>query len=155
MGEKNWIVTPQELLLPKKKKKKKKKEGKEKTQVGMGAISLPSVSLMLLLWWWCEVTSTEGSTAGICSQVAVDGSTPPPRQNTYQPAEPIKGFYQWENNNGYCGEVILSFVTNNKSNYCLFPSLSLSFCVCFLCSLLSLFFSLQFNRCRSCNQGWR
>jgi hypothetical protein len=40
-----------------------------------------------------------------CSQTLVDGTTPPPTTSYIDPRTPVHPFYQWENNDGYCGEV--------------------------------------------------
>jgi hypothetical protein len=42
-----------------------------------------------------------------CTQNRVDGSNPPATTYYIYPAQPVVPFYQWENNNGYCGEVSL------------------------------------------------
>ncbi len=40
-----------------------------------------------------------------CGQTLVDGSTAPLTWFYIYPRQPVKPFYQWENNDGYCGEV--------------------------------------------------
>ena len=40
-----------------------------------------------------------------CGQQLVDGTTPPPTTFYIYPRRPLQPFYQWENNDGYCGEV--------------------------------------------------
>jgi len=40
-----------------------------------------------------------------CGQQLVDGTTPPVTAYYIYPRQPLKPFYQWENNDGYCGEV--------------------------------------------------
>jgi len=40
-----------------------------------------------------------------CSQTKIDGTTPPDTLYFIYPRVPVKPFYQWENNDGYCGEV--------------------------------------------------
>jgi hypothetical protein len=42
-----------------------------------------------------------------CNQTLVDGTSPPATAAFILPASPVTPFYQWENNNGYCGEVSL------------------------------------------------
>lgn len=42
-----------------------------------------------------------------CGQSLVDGTTPPPSKAFIYPRAPVRPFYQWESNNGYCGEVSL------------------------------------------------
>jgi hypothetical protein len=40
-----------------------------------------------------------------CTQNPLDGTTPPKRQFMLYPAQTVVPFYQWQSNNGYCGEV--------------------------------------------------
>ena len=40
-----------------------------------------------------------------CGQALVDGTTPPVTSFFITPRQAVQPFYQWENNNGYCGEV--------------------------------------------------
>ena len=40
-----------------------------------------------------------------CGQQLVDGRTPPSTSFYIYPRQPVQPFYQWENNDGYCGEV--------------------------------------------------
>jgi hypothetical protein len=40
-----------------------------------------------------------------CGQQLVDGTTPPVTTSYIYPRQPVRPFYQWENNDGYCGEV--------------------------------------------------
>jgi hypothetical protein len=40
-----------------------------------------------------------------CSQKLVDGTTPPATSSYIYPRQTLQPFYQWENNDGYCGEV--------------------------------------------------
>jgi hypothetical protein len=40
-----------------------------------------------------------------CGQHLVDGTAPPSTSFYIYPRQPLKPFYQWENNDGYCGEV--------------------------------------------------
>jgi hypothetical protein len=40
-----------------------------------------------------------------CGQKLVDGTTPPATTSYIYPSQPLHPFYQWENNDGYCGEV--------------------------------------------------
>jgi hypothetical protein len=42
-----------------------------------------------------------------CGQILVDGTTPPQTRFTVSPRGAVTPFYQWESNNGYCGEVSL------------------------------------------------
>ena len=40
-----------------------------------------------------------------CGQSLVDGTTPPATASYIYPRQSVTPFYQWENNDGYCGEV--------------------------------------------------
>jgi hypothetical protein len=40
-----------------------------------------------------------------CGQILVDGTTPPATTSYIYPRMAVSPFYQWENNDGYCGEV--------------------------------------------------
>jgi hypothetical protein len=40
-----------------------------------------------------------------CGQQLVDGTNPPATASYIYPRRPVTPFYQWENNDGYCGEV--------------------------------------------------
>jgi hypothetical protein len=40
-----------------------------------------------------------------CGQKLVDGAAPPSTSFYIYPRQPVQAFYQWENNDGYCGEV--------------------------------------------------
>jgi hypothetical protein len=42
-----------------------------------------------------------------CGQQLVDGTTPPATSFFIYPRQPLQPFYQWENNDGYCGEVFM------------------------------------------------
>ncbi len=42
-----------------------------------------------------------------CGQKLVDGTTPPTTRFMIAPRAPVSPFYQWESNDGYCGEVSL------------------------------------------------
>ena len=42
-----------------------------------------------------------------CGQRLVDGTTPPATTSYIYPRQAVLPFYQWENNDGYCGEVSL------------------------------------------------
>jgi hypothetical protein len=46
-----------------------------------------------------------GAAEASCGQALVDGSTPPTTSSYIYPRTPVQPFYQWENNDGYCGEV--------------------------------------------------
>jgi hypothetical protein len=51
------------------------------------------------------VTTARADEPG-CSQVTVDSGYSPPASAYYiYPRQTVLPFYQWENNNGYCGEV--------------------------------------------------
>jgi hypothetical protein len=66
------------------------------TPVGL---ALPLLLLALAL-------SPESADAA-CTQADLDGSSPPTRRYSFRPKNPLQGFYQWHNNNGYCGEASL------------------------------------------------
>jgi hypothetical protein len=61
---------------------------------------------LLLLLIALFTVNHAGATAPNCSQTLIDGSTPPYTTNFIYRV-PVKPFYQWENNNGYCGEVAI------------------------------------------------
>ncbi len=42
-----------------------------------------------------------------CNQATLEPSMPAPLAYSFQPRAPVRPFYQWLNNNGYCGEVSL------------------------------------------------
>lgn len=59
-------------------------------------------SVLSLVFYTIIVSSQK-----FCSQISVDNSIPIKQKYTFEPYPSIKGFYQWENNYGYCGEVSL------------------------------------------------
>src|ERR1700683_218280 len=50
-------------------------------------------------------THNAGAAESDCGQKLVDGTTPPVTTSYIYPRQALKPFYQWENNDGYCGEV--------------------------------------------------
>lgn len=63
---------------------------------------------VLLLAFGLAVTfpvHNAGAAESNCGQKLVDGTTPPATTSYIYPRQPLKPFYQWENNDGYCGEV--------------------------------------------------
>ena len=52
----------------------------------------------------CGVAGTRAAEPG-CGQQLVDGTTPPATASYIYPRQPVQPFYQWENNDGYCGEI--------------------------------------------------
>jgi hypothetical protein len=52
-------------------------------------------------------TVTAHAAESDCGQKLVDGTTPPATTSYIYPRQPLQPFYQWENNDGYCGEVDL------------------------------------------------
>jgi hypothetical protein len=52
-----------------------------------------------------------------CTQSRVDGTTAPSTTYYIHPAQPVVPFYQWENNNGYCGEVSLMQAAMNNGQW--------------------------------------
>jgi hypothetical protein len=53
---------------------------------------------------WLGITTVYAAESD-CTQRLADGTTPPPTANYIYPRVEVKPFYQWENNDGYCGEV--------------------------------------------------
>jgi hypothetical protein len=51
------------------------------------------------------LTPTSAASEANCTQALVDGTTPPTTTSYIYPRQPLQPFYQWENNDGYCGEV--------------------------------------------------
>jgi len=60
---------------------------------------MPAIAVALAL-----ATASWANEPG-CSQKLVDGTTPPATANFIYPPQAVTPFYQWENNDGYCGEV--------------------------------------------------
>jgi hypothetical protein len=54
---------------------------------------------------WLALANCAGAAEPNCSQKLVDGTTPPSTIYSIYPRQPLQPFYQWENNDGYCGEV--------------------------------------------------
>jgi hypothetical protein len=63
------------------------------------------LALFLTLAALCTVTINAAADEHICSQTLIDGTTAPATLYFIYPRVPVEPFYQWENNNGYCGEV--------------------------------------------------
>jgi hypothetical protein len=59
---------------------------------------------MLLLALVAPFHASHASEPG-CSQNLVDGFDPPATTSYIYPRQPVQPFYQWESNDGYCGEV--------------------------------------------------
>ena len=51
------------------------------------------------------LANNAGAAESGCGQKLVDGTTPPTTTSYIYPRVALKPFYQWENNDGYCGEV--------------------------------------------------
>jgi hypothetical protein len=64
------------------------------------------LSLILVLTCLSPAQNAEAEQKN-CSQTEIDGTTPPATQYFIDPRVPVMPFYQWENNNGYCGEVAI------------------------------------------------
>src|SRR5271165_5593060 len=64
-----------------------------------------STTLALLLATLLISASNSPASEPNCTQTLVDGTTPPATTYYIEPRQPLKPFYQWENNDGYCGEV--------------------------------------------------
>lgn len=67
----------------------------------MGKHSFIVMSLLAVL---APVSNSSANEPG-CSQTLVDGTTPPATSYFIYPRQTVTPFYQWENNDGYCGEV--------------------------------------------------
>jgi hypothetical protein len=52
-----------------------------------------------------------------CGQSLVDGTTPPTTASYIYPRQPVVPFYQWENNDGYCGEVSMMIAGLNNGQW--------------------------------------
>jgi hypothetical protein len=52
-----------------------------------------------------------------CDQTLLDYPLPPAKAHTITPRRPIVPFYQWENNDGYCGEVSLLQAAMNNGQW--------------------------------------
>ena len=61
------------------------------------------MAVCLLCTWSGTLRAAEPG----CGQALVDATTPPATTAFIYPRAPIQPFYQWENNDGYCGEVSL------------------------------------------------
>jgi hypothetical protein len=59
----------------------------------------------LVLAAFLALAATSPAAEANCSQKLVDGTTPPPTSSYIYPLQPVTPFYQWENDDGYCGEV--------------------------------------------------
>ncbi len=57
-----------------------------------------------LLLCLAAISTARASEPG-CSQKRVDGFDPPATTSYIYPRQPVQPFYQWESNDGYCGEV--------------------------------------------------
>lgn len=63
-----------------------------------------ATSAAALLFNLAFVTSVRANEPN-CTQQLVDGTIPPPTTYFIYPRQTVTPFYQWENNDGYCGEV--------------------------------------------------
>jgi hypothetical protein len=52
-----------------------------------------------------------------CGQKLVDGTTPPSTSFYIYPRQQLNPFYQWENNDGYCGEVSMMQASLNNGQW--------------------------------------
>ncbi len=68
------------------------------------------VTFLLLAQW---VQAAEPN----CGQSLVDGTTPPATASYIYPRQPVVPFYQWENNDGYCGEVSMMIAGLNNGQW--------------------------------------
>ena len=60
---------------------------------------LPFLLVNIIAAWPSKAAETP------CTQTQVDGTTIPTTKHYVFPAQSVVPFYQWENDNGYCGEV--------------------------------------------------
>ncbi|MGA3210996.1 MAG: hypothetical protein ABSD20_06785 [Terriglobales bacterium] len=62
------------------------------------------ILVVILVSMTIAVRHSEAAEAN-CNQKLVDGTTVPATTSYIYPSQTVVPFYQWENNNGYCGEV--------------------------------------------------
>ena len=64
------------------------------------------IPALVLVNTFVALPTTEAAESN-CDQSRVDHTTMPSQSSYHiiQPAQPVVPFYQWENDNGYCGEV--------------------------------------------------
>jgi len=72
----------------------------------------PSVFLVLAL----ALSVARAEEPG-CSQKLVDGTEPPATASYIYPRVPLQPFYQWESNDGYCGEVSMMEAGMNNGQW--------------------------------------
>jgi hypothetical protein len=58
-----------------------------------------------------------GAEEANCDQSKIDGTTAPATLYFIYPRVPVSPFYQWENNNGYCGEVSMMEAALNNGEW--------------------------------------
>jgi hypothetical protein len=68
-------------------------------------VKTKGISFVFIVGTMLSIANNAASENPQCSQTKVDGTTPPATIYFIYPRVPVKPFYQWENNNGYCGEV--------------------------------------------------
>lgn len=79
-----------------------------------------SFRTLLLLAASCTAVSVAPSVQAAeskCTQNRLDGTTPPKTQSLIYPTQSVIPFYQWENNNGYCGEVSMMQAGMNNGQW--------------------------------------
>src|SRR5208283_6140047 len=67
-------------------------------------MSKPSL-LVLVLANAVAIAGPIAAAESNCTQNRVDGTTIPSTASIIYPSQTVTPFYQWENDNGYCGEV--------------------------------------------------
>ncbi len=70
---------------------------------GMAKTNPARLALIFLLM--ALLAPSAAASEANCTQTLVDGTTPPATTFYIYPRQAVKPFYQWENNDGYCGEV--------------------------------------------------
>lgn len=79
-----------------------------------------SMRNLLLLAASCAAVSIAPSVQAAeskCTQNRLDGTSPPKTQSMIYPTHSVVPFYQWESNNGYCGEVSMMQAGMNNGQW--------------------------------------
>jgi hypothetical protein len=63
------------------------------------------------------LAQTAGAAESTCTQKLVDGTEPPATTSYIYPRVPVQPFYQWESNDGYCGEVSMMEAGMNNGQW--------------------------------------
>jgi hypothetical protein len=72
---------------------------------------------MLTIWLTTSALGWQFAKTTSCSQTIIDGTTVPASTYYINPRQTITPFYQWENNNGYCGEVSMLQASLNNGQW--------------------------------------